>query len=256
MRDDELTRRLRALGTEPVDPTLQAAHLSAIAAAGRRSPWATKLRVGAAAVAALVAGSTGLAAAGVLPDPAQRFAHDLLDEVGVDVPDGDRYHGPECGDEVEKNHGQYVRDDESLARTDCGKKVKDAGGDDTDGTDGTDGTNDGTTPPSSGEPGDRGVPDDECTGPPPWVTDPDMTAEEKADAQAERRARCGADGDEGSGDEAPGSAEPGKPSSTPGGPPSSTPSGPPTSTGGAPPDSTPSGNVPGPPDSLPGNPRG
>ena len=85
------------------------------------------MRVAGIVVAGVLVGSTSLAAAGALPDPAQHFAHRALDNVGVEVPDPQRYHGPECGAEVKKNHGAYVRDDKALAKSDCGKKVKAAG---------------------------------------------------------------------------------------------------------------------------------
>lgn len=51
-----------------------------------RERW-RRVRLAAAAVAAVLMGSTGLAAAGALPDPAQRLAHDAFGVVGLNVPD-------------------------------------------------------------------------------------------------------------------------------------------------------------------------
>ena len=90
-----------------------------------------RLRVGAALVAGLLVGGTGLAGAGAL-GPAQGVAHSALGRVGIDVPD--RHNGPECTDADGKriadlkNHGQYVRsqakgDRSEAAKSKCGKPV-------------------------------------------------------------------------------------------------------------------------------------
>jgi hypothetical protein len=172
---DDLQARLRQMGTQPVDPAVRADHLARMAGVRPRSTMRPKLRVAAAFLAGLLVGGSGLAAAGALPDPVQHAAHRTLDPLGIDVPDPERYHGPECGDEVKKNHGAYVRDDNDLAKSRCGKPVK-AGTEDGDDGD-------------EGEKAAKGP----CQGPPPWAG-PDkasMTAEEKAAAQAERVAECG-----------------------------------------------------------------
>src|SRR5687767_9677168 len=121
---EDLQARLRAMGEQSVEPSLQSAHLTAMAAMtpGRRS-LAPKVRAAGIFLAGLLVGGSGLAAAGALPDPAQHAAHRALGAVGVAVPDPERYHGSECGPDVKRNHGGYVRDDKSLAGTDCGKKV-------------------------------------------------------------------------------------------------------------------------------------
>lgn len=179
--DPELEGRLRAVGTQPIDPRLQSAHLTQMAGAVQSSRRRAKVRVAGIVVAGVLVGSTSLAAAGALPDPAQHLAHRALDNVGVQVPNPPRYHGPECGAEVKKNHGAYVRDDKSMATSDCGKKVKDdAGG----------GTDEPEEPEAEEPKAEKGP----CQGPPPWAgkDKASMTPEEKATAQAEREARCGA----------------------------------------------------------------
>ena len=184
---DDLIERLQRLGRRPVDPALQHAHLAAMAPAGR-SPMRAKLRVAGAFLAGLIVGGSGLAVAGALPDSAQNVAHTVFEQVGVQVPQPERYHNAEeCGPEVKANHGQYVRDDKSLAGSDCGKPTH-AGGKDAGKTPGAD-TGGAGGPATKGE---RGP----CQGPPPWAGQA-MSPEDKAAAQAEREARCGADdGDE------------------------------------------------------------
>lgn len=184
----ELERRLRALGRHPIDPGRSAQDLTAIAAlarppAARTGFFASKVRVAAAFLAGLLVGSTGLAAADVLPDPAQHVAHRVLAQVGVDVPDPDRYHGPECGPEPKRNHGAYVRDDHALAQSDCGKKVRAGGDDDAEG-------------PGQGQGNGNGGPasDDPCRGRPPWAGKTSMTPDEVAAAKA-ARAACPDDDD-------------------------------------------------------------
>ncbi|MGN6693181.1 MAG: hypothetical protein ACTHN0_03310 [Aquihabitans sp.] len=83
---EELTRRLRSLGTQPVPPAVEQACLDQIERGRRRGPGRpSKLAV--AAMVAVVIATSGLAAAGALPGPAQRAAHRALGVVGIDVPD-------------------------------------------------------------------------------------------------------------------------------------------------------------------------
>jgi hypothetical protein len=173
---EDLQGRLRQIGTHHVDPAVQADHLSRMATIRTRPTIGPKLRVAAAFLAGLLIGGSGLAAAGALPDPVQHVAHRTLDPLGIDVPDPERYHDDKCGDEVKKNHGAYVSDDQQLAKSRCGKPVQagepgGAGGD--------------------GAKGEKGP----CQGPPPWAGDGEdsMTAEEKAAAQAKRTELCGED---------------------------------------------------------------
>jgi hypothetical protein len=141
------------------------------------------MKIVAAFVVGLVAGTSGLATAGALPDGAQEVAHRTFGAVGIKVPHGDRYWGQECTGEAKKNHGQYVRSQPKDKRAEaaasrCGKPVQ-AGADD---------------PAGAGEGKGAG-----CQGPPPWAGKgkPDEAA------KAARKQACGQDKDE-KGDEAPG----------------------------------------------------
>lgn len=178
---DDLRSRLRALAAQEIDPALQQAHLARMADVPGHRRLRPKLRAAGVFLAGLLVGGSGLAAAGALPDPAQHAAHQVLGEVGVDIPDPERYHGPECGPERKRNHGGYVRDNKELARSDCGKPLGTGG----DGEADVDGRPD--------HPGGS-----ECQGPPPWAGPgkPSMTKEEKAAAQAARAATCGEDADD------------------------------------------------------------
>lgn len=177
---DDTLRRLHDLGTQPIEPGRSARDLHAMAAVRPSARVGGKLRIAGAFLAGLLIGSTGLAAADALPDPAQHVAHTVLDRVGVQVPDPERYHGPECGSTAKKNHGAYVRDDHTLAQTDCGKKQKAVGAGESDDEHGSGPT----AKPAKGP----------CQGKPPWAGNHTMTAEEKAAAEAERTATCPADG--------------------------------------------------------------
>ena len=183
--DPELEGRLRAVGTRPIDPDLQSAHLTQMASAVQSARRRAKVRVAGIVAAGVLVGSTSLAAAGALPDPAQHFAHRALDSVGVEVPGPERYHGPECGAEVKRNHGAYVSDDKALAKSRLrqeGQGRPPRGG--------------GTEP--KGSPKARTKPKAEkgpCQGPPPWAGKDDggvrvTGAEERGPrAHADARAR-------------------------------------------------------------------
>ncbi|MGQ0831461.1 MAG: hypothetical protein ACT4OV_07270 [Microthrixaceae bacterium] len=164
-----------------------AADPTAIAETRPSRGLAHKARLVGVLLVGLVAASTGLARADALPDSVQHVAHTALGQVGVDVPDPARYHGPECGEEVKRNHGAYVSEDHSLAKTDCGKKIKAVS--DEDGTEDESGAKDkdGTKNDSSDEPADKGP----CHGKPSWAKDKSSTAEAKAAAKAARAAACG-----------------------------------------------------------------
>ena len=82
----DLEARLRRLGEVPVERAVSARHLAALdldRAARRRRRRAAVVGVVGGAV---LLGSTSLAAAGVLPAPAQSAAHDTLGRLGIDVP--------------------------------------------------------------------------------------------------------------------------------------------------------------------------
>jgi hypothetical protein len=129
---DDLTRRLRELGSQPVDPALASAHLTALGSVRPRRRWITRVKIAGAFAAGLVLGGTGLASAGVLPDAAQEVAYQTLGQVGIDVPPGkQRYNDPAvCPGGPYRNHGEYVRahpDDPNAGRSPCGKPVKSVG---------------------------------------------------------------------------------------------------------------------------------
>jgi hypothetical protein len=183
--NEDLISRLRSLGRRPVDTGLATRHLAAMAvpsqASASRRPT-HRLRIVAAFAVGLLAGTSGLATAGALPNGAQEIAHTALGSVGVNVPHGDRYQGPECGGVV-KNHGQYVRSQPkgsraTAAASPCGKPLQAGNGDDQSG----DGNGD--------APGKAAG----CQGPPPWA------GKGKPD-QAAKDARKQACGDEKAGDE-------------------------------------------------------
>ena len=178
--NEDLIARLRALGRRPVDSHLASGHLSAMAAASGAvsRPRTHRLRVVAAFAVGLVVGTSGLATAGALPNGAHEIAHRTLGSVGVNVPHGDRYQGPECGGEV-KNHGQYVRSQPkgsraTAAKSRCGKPLQAGTGDDA-----SDGNGEGSGKAAS------------CQGPPPWAGKgkPDKAAKDA------RKQACGDDGD-------------------------------------------------------------
>ncbi len=225
-RLDALEARLRALGEEPVPPEVQARHLAAIAAvpeavasAGRRLS-ARLLRAAASAVVAGLVGGTALASAGALPDPAQRVAHNVLGAVGIDVPDPADVEQPD-GPIVSSELPDARPVDPSAGSPSPTAATPEAGGSTGPDSDGAPDPVDGgpTTPPapdggSVGPPvvpepgvepgGTTGRPEDppprpsegdvgpggSCTGPPPWVSNPDMTDAERDAARDDRRARC------------------------------------------------------------------
>jgi len=180
-RDDELLLHLKeAVRAVPVErPHWDPAVLET--APPLRLHRRSKALVGAAVAGGLLVASTGLAAAGALPDPAQHVAHEVLGSVGVDVPDPERYHGPECGETVGRNHGAYVSEDPALAKSDCGKPLRGA-----------------AAASGNATKGDRSAKADDgdpCSGPPPWAGRDDLTEDEVAAAKAARETECGADED-------------------------------------------------------------
>jgi hypothetical protein len=196
--DDEIRDRLRALGQEPIDPQTRAAHMrrmgdGAVVGEPRRRGfvWAG---IAAAAVVGFLAGSTGLALADALPDPAQNVAHDVLRVVQVDVPQG-----------KEGKRGPCVAEAAKIKDKDAKKAAKDAcpkGGPDESGDDESDDDQPGQ---SGGAAGDHGPPaGDACHGRPPWAGP--MSKEQRAAAKASAsRENCPKDdeGDEDEQDDAP-----------------------------------------------------
>ena len=133
MPEDVMIERLRALAATPVDPAVEAAHLSLMEAAPPvgRPGRARAMVAGGTLAVALFAGTGIAAAAGNLPGPVQDAAHGALKKVGVKVPKGTPV---ACEDAV--NHGQYVRSQpkggearSAAVKSDCGKKDKTADAD-------------------------------------------------------------------------------------------------------------------------------
>ncbi len=88
----DLTDRLHALGAQPVDPSLQSQHLTAMAGVRGgsvfRTALATRLKIGAGVAAGFLLGATGLTTVGAM-GPLQTIAADVVEAVApVDVPKG------------------------------------------------------------------------------------------------------------------------------------------------------------------------
>ncbi|WP_436792711.1 hypothetical protein [Actinospongicola halichondriae] len=170
-----MTTRLRALGDEAVPDAVRNQHLHRMAAVPtnqRRSfgrAW-----VAAAAIVGFLAGSTGLAAAGALPDSAQDVAHDVLAVVQVNVPEGNR---GACVSAIAKS--SLPKDEKKAAKDACPKGGKGA-------ADGAETPGGSATTPHA---------DDPCRGKPPWAGRKDLTSEQKDALKSERRATCGTDDD-------------------------------------------------------------
>lgn len=234
---EPLEARLRALGDQAIPLEVQARHLAAMAAVTpapaaapaptwlRRSALSHPLRAAAAAAMVALLGSTGLASAGALPDTAQRIAHNVLEVVGIEVPDPGVVARPDgrlapadvpgAGDvdpttEAPATGGPTATESQATEPDAPASTAATAGpgaGSDPSSPPDTQGegrgprtdtgagagagvpATDPTTPPTTVAGGEG--PGGSCTGPPPWVTDPDMTKAEKDAAQADRRARCG-----------------------------------------------------------------
>jgi hypothetical protein len=194
VNDDEIRARLRAFGEQPIDEQTRAAHMRRMAAGGvvdeprrRGFVWAG---IAAAAVVGFLAGSTGLAMADALPDPAQEVAHDVLRVVQVDVPQGKEGKRGPCVAEAAKIKD---KDEKKKAKEACPKGAGDESGDES-----GDETGDDIGGESAHEPGTpgQGPPpaDDPCRGRPPWAGP--MSKEQRQAAKASAsRANCPKDAD-------------------------------------------------------------
>ena len=168
MDEHEITRRLRAAGEQPVPDAIRAGHLHRIAMTTTDAPRRFgRLAVAGAAAVGFFAGSTGLAMAGALPDPAQDVAHDVLAVVQVDVPEGSR---GACVSAAAKDPALDAAE-KKAAKEACRQQA----------------------PPGHGRAG--GAPgqqkpdkhaDDPCRGKPPWAGAP---AAKTPEARAERQAQ-------------------------------------------------------------------
>lgn len=195
MDDDTLTERLRRMGREPVPSEVRDDHLHRMETVEIRPPREKRfgrVAVAAAAIVGFMAGSTGLAMAGALPDPAQGVAHDVLSVVQVEVPDPGHKNRGQCVSEKMKTFEGAPDDAETEAAKKSAKAECGVPG-----------------PPADrgvgkGAPGERGPKahkhdGDPCKGPPPWARKggpPDPQA--KADFEA-TRAACPPDQADGEG---------------------------------------------------------
>lgn len=193
--EDELTRRLRALGDQPVPPATSAAHLAAMASVGARPERRRfgRVAVGLAALTGFLVGGSGLAMAGALPAPAQDAAASVLAQVGVVAPRSPSSAYGQCVSAASKAHGgadaepeevdnSAFRDAKAACKAEHPKGSK------------AHGPKEGKGPQANPKANDG----DPCTGPPPWAGR--MTPAEKAAAKAEHepaRAPCPPDEDEG-----------------------------------------------------------
>jgi hypothetical protein len=181
----ELARRLAALGTEPVDPAVASAHLTAIAAAQPRRALRpvrgrfVRGKVAAAFAAGLVLGGTSLASAGVLGNTPQNAVADAAGHVGLDLPGGTPRSTEGCGGKTYRNHGQFVSQGGD-PHSPCGKPVKskDKPGKADDAKD----TKDAKNAPGAGN----------GCGKPPWAGKGNH-AKKTPEAVAQRTAACGDD---------------------------------------------------------------
>jgi hypothetical protein len=120
-RDFPVVDGLRELGQRPIDPALEAHHLTLMAQVGqlsgrRRVP---RLRVAALVVIGVLFTSTGLAAADINAGPVSDLGQKIAGVVGVDITGGkvnhgtDRYYGPDClpiaAGKGAINRGQYLK---------------------------------------------------------------------------------------------------------------------------------------------------
>lgn len=193
--EDDLTRRLRALGDQPVPPATSAAHLTAMAAVGARPERRRfgRVAVGLAALTGFLVGGSGLAMAGALPAPAQDAAASVLAQVGVAAPRSPSSAYGQCVSAASKAHGGGevgAEEGDSSAFRDAKAACKEAHPKGAK----AHGPKEGKGPQANPKATDG----DPCTGPPPWAGR--MTAAEKADARAAHegaRAACPAEADEG-----------------------------------------------------------
>ena len=191
MNDDDLTRRMREIGEQPVPGAVRDQHLHRMAMV-RTAPTKRfgRVAVAAAAVVGFMAGSTGLAMAGALPAPAQDVAHDVLSTINVEVPAGKEGKRGPCVSEIAKRTDISEAEKDALKDSECPKGGPPAHA--------------GTGGPPEGERGkgrgngaanaDRHA-DDPCKGKPPWAGKKDLTPEAKQAMVDERNRSCGRNAD-------------------------------------------------------------
>ena len=181
MEHDEITDRLRTLGEQPVPDATRTHHLHRMASLSAPAPKRFgRFAVAAAAIVGFFAGSTGLAMAGALPDPAQDVAHDVLSVVQVDVPEGTR---GACVSAAAQEPG-LDKAGKKAAKAACREGEHPGKG------------------RSGSAPGQTKHATDPCRGKPPWAGKPAKTAEARAERETEKeefrqgRAACPPDAGE------------------------------------------------------------
>jgi hypothetical protein len=106
-RDEAVVARLHALGTQPVDPALQSAHLTAMAgvrsgSSAFRTALAGRLKVGAGVLVGFLLGASGLTTVGAM-GPLQPIAATAVEAVApIDVPKGAKDKAEEAKAKAEK----------------------------------------------------------------------------------------------------------------------------------------------------------
>ena len=190
MDENELTRRMRAMGEQPVPDATRNLHLHRMAGVSAApTKRFGRFAVAAAAVVGFMAGSTGLAMAGALPAPAQDVAHDVLSTVNVDVPEGTR---GACVSAAARDTS-LTEEAKAAEKAKCPKGGRPAHA----GQGGGPGENPGKGKADAAKAGDG------CRGKPPWAGRKDLTPEQRDAMVAERNAACGrgADGEDETEDE-------------------------------------------------------
>lgn len=191
MDENEITQRLRDAGRQPVPREVRASHLSQMRSAApvvEKQKRFGRLAVAAAAFVGFAVGSTGLAMAGALPDPAQGVAHDVLSVVQVEVPDRPDNRG-RCVSAI-ANDPDLSPEEKKVAKDErCAKGKPDHAG-----------KGNGKGRPDGAGPPDALMNDgDPCKGPPPWAgTGRPSPGEEQAHEDA--RTTCAPDDDPGTGE--------------------------------------------------------
>ena len=198
-----MQEKLQRFARGPVSTSVRSSHQRRIAAAAAVPQRRGLRRFGALWVAGagligFTIGSTGLAAAGALPDPAQNVAHDVLGAVRVDVPAGKEGKRGPCVSQAAKIEDEAAK---QAAKDACPKGGPPEPPDNGAGTPEDPGSSPGKSGEAPGHSGDRGHgkgtdkhAGDPCRGRPPWAGR--MTQEEKAAAKASAsRENCPADDD-------------------------------------------------------------
>jgi hypothetical protein len=187
MDENELTRRMRAIGEQPVPDTTRNLHLHRMAGvAATPTKRFGRFAVAAAAVVGFMAGSTGLAMAGALPAPAQDVAHDVLSTVNLEVPKGKEGKRGPCVSAIAKDTSLTEEQKDAKKEAECPKGP--FGPPAHAGQGGASGDNPGKGRADAAKGGDG------CRGKPPWAGRDDLTEAQTDAMAAERNAACGRGG--------------------------------------------------------------